>query len=157
MAKSRASRRIPLAPRSMNCVGRTVSPLSKKLIRDLWRMRTQVIAIALVMACGIAIMVMSFGAMRSLSDTRDAYYEQSRFANVFADLTRAPLWVATKIANISGVAAVDARIVRTVTLDIPNVDQPAIGRLVSLPKTGTGNANIIVLRSGRLPRRGSDE
>ena len=52
-------------------------------------MRTQAVAIALVMACGIAIMVMSFGAMRSLSDTRDAYYERSRFAHVFADVTRA--------------------------------------------------------------------
>ena len=134
-----------------------MSPLTKKLLRDLWRIRTQVVAIALVMGCGIAIMVMSFGAMRSLSETRDAYYERYRFANIFADLTRAPLSLTTKIGAIPGVAAVDARIVRNVTLDIPGMEQPAIGRLVSLPRTVTANINAIVLRTGRLPRRGSDE
>ncbi|HEX3484933.1 MAG TPA: hypothetical protein VHT51_07715 [Micropepsaceae bacterium] len=61
-----------------------MNPLNKKLLRDLWRMWTQALAIALVMACGIAIMEMSFGAMRSLSETRDAYYARYRFGNVFA-------------------------------------------------------------------------
>lgn len=109
------------------------------------------------MACGIAIMVMSFGAMRSLSETRDAYYDRYRFADVFAELKRAPLTVAAKIAAIPGVAAVDARIVRYVTLDIPGIEQPAIGELVSLPGEGPGYTNAIVLRAGRLPQAGSDE
>jgi putative ABC transport system permease protein len=134
-----------------------MSPLTKKLLRDLWRMRTQAVAIALVMACGIAIMVMSFGAMRSLSETRDAYYDRYRFANVFADAKRAPMSAAAKIAAIPGVAAVDARIVHYVTLDIPGLEQPAIGELVSLPRSGPSYTNAIVLRTGRLPRTGSDE
>ena len=134
-----------------------MTPLAKKLFRDLWRMRTQVAAIALVMACGIAIMVMSFGAMRSLSETRDAYYDRYRFADVFAEVKRAPLFAAAKIAAIPGVAAVDARIVHYVTLDIPGLEQPAIGELVSLPQGGPGHTNAIVLRAGRLPRVGSDE
>ena len=134
-----------------------MTPLTKKLFRDLWRIRTQAAAIALVMACGIAIMVMSFGAMRSLSETRDAYYDRYRFADVFAELKRAPLSVAAKIAAIPGVAAVDARIVHYVTLDIPGIEQPAIGELVSLPRGGLGHTNAIVLRTGRLPRAGSDE
>lgn len=132
-------------------------PLNRKLIRDLWRIRMQAAAIALVMACGIAIMLMSFGAMRSLSETRDAFYERYQFANVFADVTRAPLSAASKIAAIPGVAAVDARIVHNVTLDIPGLDQPAIGMLVSLPKGGHSHTNNIVLRQGRLPRTGSHE
>lgn len=95
--------------------------------------------------------------MRSLSETRDAYYDRYRFADVFAELKRAPLSVAAKIAAIPGVAAVDARIVRYVTLDIPDTEQPAIGELVSLPRSGPGYTNAIVLRTGRLPRAGSDE
>jgi putative ABC transport system permease protein len=120
-------------------------------------MRTQGVAIALVMACGIAIMVMSFGAMRSLSETRDAYYDRYLFANVFAEVKRAPRSAATKIAAIPGVAAVDLRIVRYVTLDIPGLVQPAIGELVSLPKFGESRTNRMVLREGRLPRSGTDE
>lgn len=134
-----------------------MSPLTKKLFRDLWRIRTQGVAIALVMACGIAIMIMSFGAMRSLSETRDAYYERYRFAQVFAELKRAPLSVAARIGSITGVAAVDPRIVHYVTLDIPGLEQPAIGELVSLPKFGEARTNAILLREGRLPRTGSDE
>jgi putative ABC transport system permease protein len=134
-----------------------ISPLTKKLLRDLWRMRTQGLAIALVMASGIAIMVMSFGAMRSLTDTRDAYYDRYRFAELFADLRRAPLYAAEKIAALPGVAAVDARIVNYVTLDIPGLEQPAIGKFVSLPRYGPPRTSDIVLRAGRLPRTGSDE
>jgi putative ABC transport system permease protein len=71
--------------------------LEKKLWRDLWRIRAQAVAIALVMACGIAVMIMTFGAMRSLSESRDAYYDRYRFADVFAQLKRAPLYVADKL------------------------------------------------------------
>ncbi|HEX3484934.1 MAG TPA: FtsX-like permease family protein [Micropepsaceae bacterium] len=49
------------------------------------------------------------------------------------------------------------RIVQNVTLDIPGLEQPAIGRLVSLPQPGLGHTNVIVLRTGRLPRAASDE
>ncbi len=132
-------------------------PLNRKLLRDLWRIRMQAAAIALVMACGIAIMLMSFGAMRSLSETRDTYYERYQFADIFANVTRAPFSAAAKIAAIPGVAAVDARIVHNVTLDIPDLDQPAIGELVSLPAGGHSRTNNILLRQGRLPRTGSDE
>ncbi len=36
--------------------------LDRKLLRDLWRLRSQVIAIALVVGCGIAMFVMSLSA-----------------------------------------------------------------------------------------------
>ena len=131
--------------------------LEKKLWRDLWRMKAQAVAIALVMACGIAVMIMTFGAMQSLSESRDAYYDRYRFANVFAQLKRAPFHVADRIAAIPGVANVEARIVHYVTLHIPGLEEPAIGQLVSLPRDRIALNNDIVLRVGRLPRRGSDE
>jgi putative ABC transport system permease protein len=131
--------------------------LEKKLWRDLWRMKAQAIAIALVMACGIAVMIMTFGAMRSLSESRDAYYDRYRFADVFAQLKRAPLYVADQVAAIPGVANVEPRIVHYVSLHVPGLDEPAIGQLVSLPRDRSARNNDIVLRVGRLPRRGSDE
>jgi putative ABC transport system permease protein len=131
--------------------------LEKKLWRDLWRMKAQAVAIALVMACGIAVMIMTFGAMRSLSESRDAYYDRYRFADVFAQLKRAPLYAADKIAAIPGVANVEPRIVHFVTLHIAGLEEPAIGQLVSLPRDRAVRNNDIVLRIGRLPRRGSDE
>ena len=131
--------------------------LEKKLWRDLWRIRAQAVAIALVMACGIAVMIMTFGSMRSLSESRDAYYDRYRFADVFAQLKRAPLYVADKLTAIPGVASVEPRNVHYVSLHITGLEEPAIGQLVSLPRDGAARNNDIVLRVGRLPRRGSDE
>jgi putative ABC transport system permease protein len=62
--------------------------LSKKLWRDLWHLRGQIIATALVVACGVA----SFVSMRSTYDsllaTQQNYYNAYRFADVFAHLNR---------------------------------------------------------------------
>lgn len=131
--------------------------LDSKLLRDIWHLKGQALAIAAVMACGVAIVIMTFGAMRSLQQTRDIYYEQYRFADVFSQLKRAPLRVARQVAEQPGVAAVDARIVRYAALDIAGLPRPAAALLVSLPESGEPRLNKIALRSGRLPVRGRDE
>ena len=78
--------------------------LDSKLLRDIWHLKGQALAIAAVMACGVAIVIMTFGAMRSLQKTRDIYYEQYRFADVFSQLKRAPLRVVRQVAELPGVA-----------------------------------------------------
>ena len=67
-----------------------ISPLDRKLLRDLGKMKGQVVAVSLVMACGLAMMIMSRSLILSLESTRDTYYEQHRFAEVFCDVKRAP-------------------------------------------------------------------
>ena len=100
---------------------------------------------------------MTYGAMRSLERTRDAYYESYRFADVFSQLKRAPISLVPRIRQISGVAAVEAGISHYAALDIPGLDRPAAALLVSLPEFGPPNLDRIVLRSGRLPRRERNE
>ncbi len=132
-------------------------PLDRKLLRDVWHLKGQALAIAAVMACGITVVIMTFGAMRSLQQTRDLYYEQYRFADVFSQLRRAPLRVARQIADLPGVAATDARIVHYAALDVGGLSRPAAALLVSLPESSEPKLNRIMLRSGRLPLRGRDE
>ena len=131
--------------------------LNRKLLRDIWHIKGQALAISAVIACGVAIVIMTFGAMKSLQQTRDAYYEQYRFADVFSQLKRAPLRVARQIAELPEIAAVDARVTHYAALDIPGLGRPAAAYLVSLPDAGEPRLNKIALRSGRLPRRGRDE
>ena len=57
-----------------------VSALTRKALRDLWLMRGQALAIALVIAAGIAMLVMSQSTLDSLRTTRDMLYAQQRFA-----------------------------------------------------------------------------
>ena len=80
--------------------------LNRKLLRDLWHLRGQVLAIALVVASGVAVLVMSISSIEALDDTAAAYYERYRFAEVFAGVKRAPEKLARRIADIPGVQTV---------------------------------------------------
>jgi len=111
--------------------------LDRKLLRDLWLIKGQALAIALVIGGGVATFVTWMGTQESLDQTRAAYYERYRFAGVFSVVKRAPERLAVSIAHIPGVKAVDTRIVRDVTLDIAGLDEPAIGRLISIPERGS--------------------
>ena len=123
--------------------------LSRKLVRDLWRLRGQVIAVAMVLGSGVAVLVMSMSTYVALSETTAAYYERYRFADVFAGATRAPDRVARRIAAIPGVQFVEPRIARFATLDIEGFIEPAIGRLTSVPEHRQPTLNQLALQSGR--------
>ncbi len=77
-------------PSRRDRVVRAMHPLDIKLFRDLRQMWAQALAIALVMACGVATLILAVGAYRSLDETRSAYYERYRFGDVFASAVRAP-------------------------------------------------------------------
>jgi putative ABC transport system permease protein len=126
-----------------------MSALDRKLLRDLWQMKGQALAICLVLACGVATFVMSLSTLQSLEQTQAAYYERSRFADVFAHLKRAPDALAGRVAEIPGVARVQTRIVVEVSLDVPGVAEPAAGRLISVPERPAPGLNQLHLRSGR--------
>jgi putative ABC transport system permease protein len=128
-----------------------VPALDRKLLRDLARLWAQVLAISLVMACGVMTIVIAIGAYRSLDETRAAFYERYRFATVFSGLTRAPLHLRAEIAAIPGVGGVDLRIVKAALLDLPGMAEPATGIAISIPDRGEPAVNRLYLRMGRLP------
>ena len=125
--------------------------LDRKVLRDLRAIWAQCLAIAMVLACGVMVMVLSTGTQRSLTETRDAYYERHRFADIFAGATRAPRGLLTEIAAIDGVAQAEARIVFTAMLDLEGMQEPASARVISLPALGEPILNLPLLREGRLP------
>ena len=136
-------------------VGSPTTALNRKAMRDLWQMKGQAAAIAVVIACGIALFVLSRSMLHSLELTQQAYYERYRFADIFASLKRAPDALAERIAEIPGVSRLETRIVVNVNLSIPGLPEPAIGRLVSLPDVRQPAVNRLHLRMGRFfePRR----
>jgi putative ABC transport system permease protein len=131
-----------------------MSPLNQKLLRDLWRLRGQVLAIALVVASGVAVLVMSLTVLEALSATASAYYDRYRFADVFANVKRAPNRLAGKIAAIDGVHTVETRIVQFAILDIAGFEEPVVGQFVSIPEGREPHLNRLALRSGRLVEPG---
>ena len=101
------------------------------------------------MASGIATYVTMRGAYEAIERAQQDYYTRYRFADVFAQLKRAPNSLAGSIASLPGVGAVETRIVVEVNLDVPGLEEPAIGRLVSVPEPQEPSLNRLYLRQGR--------
>lgn len=127
-----------------------ISSLDRKLLRDIWHVRGQALAIAAVIACGIAIFVTTRSASESLEVCQRTYYDRYGFADVFASLKRAPLSLQHRLAEIPGVAALSPRIVKDVTLSLKTLKEPATARLVSMSSRTDEGLNRIHLRKGRM-------
>lgn len=125
--------------------------LNVKLLRDLWSMKGQMGAVALVMACGLMVMIMARGLVLSLESARDDYYASHRLSHVFCDLKRAPNAMKARLREVDGVAALETRIRGTLTLDLPGQREPADGLVLSLPDGRDTEVNRLHLRQGRLP------
>jgi putative ABC transport system permease protein len=129
-------------------MARYVSALNWKLFRDLIAMRTQALAIALVIAAGIAMFVAYLSNFDSLARARDTYYSTQRFADAFASVRRAPERLADRIRALPGVQDVETRVVAEVVLDVPGLNEPATGRLISVPPGDRPRLNDLFLRRG---------
>lgn len=134
-----------------------MSVLTRKLWRDAWHTRGQMAAIAAVVASGIALFVTLRSMQGYLRAARDQFYSEYRFAEVFAPLKRAPVGVVRAVEEIPGVQTVQSRIVFEVTLEVPGLREPAIGRLVSIPVPHEPMLNELHLLSGRWPLPGATD
>lgn len=125
--------------------------LDRKLVRDLWRLRSQVVTVALVVASAFSGFAGSLATYLSLVRARDDFYASARFAHVFVELKRAPLALIRDFERIPGVAAVQATVVFDVVLDVPNVAEPVTGRLIGLANGDASTLDAVVIRRGRMP------
>lgn len=126
-----------------------MTPLDRKLSRDLWRMKGQAVAIAVVIALGVLLLVMMDGLVNSLGETKRAYYERYRFAEIFAPVKRAPNRLLKQLEQIPGVAAIEGRISGGALIDMPEIAVPLSAQAVSLPDFGSPRLNDVYLSAGR--------
>jgi putative ABC transport system permease protein len=131
--------------------------LDHKLWRDLWKLRGQSIAVAAVMASGVACFLMFMSTLDSLLLSRDLYYTDYRFADIFVPIKRAPEPVARRLAAIEGVDKVDTRVVAPLTIDIEGFHEPVVGTITSIPDSGEPLLNRLYLRAGRLIEAGRND
>ena len=128
--------------------------LFKKLLRDILHLRGQILATALVVSCGVA----SFVSMRSTYDsllaTQEGYYAEYRFGDVFGHLTRAPESVKPALERIPGIGAVQTRVVADAVLSLPDLREPAQGKIVSIPDRDIAMLNDLRLVRGRYVAEG---
>ncbi|MFM7084112.1 MAG: ABC transporter permease [Hyphomicrobium sp.] len=131
--------------------------LDVKLLRDIWKMRTQVLTISLLIASGAAIFIMSVSNYFALVTAMEQHYREERFGDLFANLTRAPNSILQKLETIDGVGLVQPRISKVVRVIRPDTTLPISGRILSLPQSGEVRLNKIKIIEGRLPEQGHDD
>jgi putative ABC transport system permease protein len=126
-----------------------VNVLDIKVARDLWAMRTQVVSIALLIAAGITVLVMSASNYLALVGAMEAHYRDERFGDLFASLKRAPLALVERIREIDGVGVVQPRVAQAVRVVREDSELPISGRIISIPATGQPLLNRLYLVEGR--------
>ncbi len=131
--------------------------LDRKLLRDLWGMRSQAIAIALVIVAGVATYVAMTTIMGALEDSLDTYYRDERFADGFASVRRAPETLGPRLRAVPGVGELETRVTAPVNLQVPGFAEPVTGQLVSVPEDRQPQLDRLVVREGRLVRAGHEE
>jgi len=113
-------------------------------------MKGQVFAITLVVVSGVATFIMFISTMDSISLTRNRFYRDYHFADVFVNLKRAPESLKEKIQNVPGVHQVETRVSAYVKLDIKGFPEPVTARIISVPDDGKPLLNRLYIRKGRL-------
>jgi putative ABC transport system permease protein len=125
-----------------------VKALDRKLLRDLLRMWSQALTIALVVASGIGGFLTTLSAVDSLALARDRFYAEGRFADVFAGVKRAPLALVDTLRDVPGVADVQTTIEQVVRVEIAGSTDPIVGQLIGIDRRQPLRMNLITLRSG---------
>lgn len=128
--------------------------LDRKLLRDFRGMWIQALAIAMVIAGGVSVQLLSSGLVTSLTDTRSAYYERNLMADVWVPVVRAPIGTIASLSEIEGVRALEGRLRFGARIEMLASQQPVIGEVISLPGTHSLSVNRLHLVSGRFPEAG---
>lgn len=123
--------------------------LDRKLWRDLRRMWSQALTIALVVASGIAGFVTSLSAVDSLAAAREGFYAEGRFADLFGAVKRAPRALEASLGQVPGVADVQTTVEATVRVSIPGLPDPIIGQLIGLDRRQPPRMNLVSVRAGQ--------
>ncbi len=126
-----------------------MSMLDRKLLRDLVRMWSQALTIALVVASGIGGFLTSLSAVDSLELARERFYADGRFADLFAGIKNGPLSLAERLRAAPGVADVQVTIEQVVRVDIPGLSDPIIGQLIGLDQRKPHRMNLVSVVAGR--------
>ncbi len=125
--------------------------LLAKLLREVWHARAQLFAIAIVVSVGVMVLLIMTTARQSLVNAQQTFYEEHRFADIFAELTRAPQSLLTTVQELPGVALAETRVRSAARIELDGFSDPIQAQLVSLPEQATQLLNTLHLRSGSLP------
>ena len=122
--------------------------LDRKLRREVRSALLRLLAIASIIAVGVACYVEMGSCYTNLLDARQRYYAQCRMADFSIDLKKAPLAELDAVADLPEVLELRPRIQFFATVDLPRASRLLNGQVLSLPDERTPVVNDVVLQRG---------
>jgi len=110
--------------------------LNQKLVREIRSSTGVLLSVIAIIAVGTGSFVGLRSAQRILESSQHAYYTTYRFADFWVNVKKAPLSAVEPLAQLPGIKALETRVVFDVILDLPGIDRPLAGRLISTPTRG---------------------
>lgn len=145
--------------------------LTYKILRESKSMLGQLIAIALVIAAGVMVLVISMSTRQSIEQSQQHFYLQYHFADVFVEVTRAPDDLIRTIRQLPGVNVAETRIRagarfqlegpvngfsnRFADVGSKSFAEPIQGEIISLPERSPELLNRLHYLVGGPPQLGS--
>ena len=131
------------------------SVLLKKTIRDMKSAWAQSLALAVIVALGIAGLISMDGAYRDLSTSYNYAYDTLHFADVDFSVQAAPESVVEKVAQLDGVKAVTGRLIIDTGYELPS-GEPIRARFIGLPTDRQPAVDGVYVREGRYLQPGDE-
>jgi putative ABC transport system permease protein len=129
-----------------------------KLRRDVLASRWQFLAVGVVIALGVAIFIGSYGSYQNLRSSYDRTYDQLHMADLWFEVSDAPVAVAEDVAAVDGVAAAEGRLVQELPVVLPEAGpERMLGRFVTLPADRRADVNDVKVTDGQYVSAGSSE
>ncbi|MFM2343778.1 MAG: hypothetical protein RLZZ210_386 [Pseudomonadota bacterium] len=129
--------------------------LDKKWYRDLLSIKGRIIALILIIACGVGIFFGIGQAFSNLLGTQDKSIEKMKFADVEVRLLPEDLYNLPDLSKIQGVEEVEKRLM--LPADIKLADNKNLDGLVLFGQTNNPSLNQIQIQEGRKFNIGTKE
>ncbi|NLW07153.1 MAG: FtsX-like permease family protein [Clostridia bacterium] len=130
--------------------------LQKKMWRELRENKAAYLACITVIAIGLMLYVSMSVIFEGLTEARDNFYNDYRFADGFASLRRGLSQTQVeRLAAVEGVARLEGRMVKDVRVFSPEREDNVYLRLVSIRPEQATRLNDVMLLAGAMPAAGS--
>ena len=122
--------------------------LDRKLVRDLWRSKGLLLAIASIITAGVNNWVTLQSAFQNLSNAKRDYYRQCRMADFWIDVKKVPLAELDSLRALPGIEEITPRIQFKAIVDLEDVFEPINALVISMPNDRRPVLNDLVPRQG---------
>jgi putative ABC transport system permease protein len=126
-----------------------LSPLNKKLLRDLATHWAQVIAIIAVVALGIIMFSGPLLAQRDLRGSIDDIYRRTNYEDFAAEVQSAPASSVSGVSGLPNVKVAEGRVSRDLLASVKGTRLTL--RVISVPDRGRPAVDGLLIESGRYP------